>query len=269
MKQQKKYAGQFAVITGASTGIGYELAKQFAMNGFDILITSKEPSHIEQARKDLSEFGGQVESFAADLASCKGIDDFYAKIKSMDRAVDAIAINAGVGVYGEFKDTDLDDEHNLINLNVMCPVHLSKLVVQDMLDQGRGKILFTASVAATMPGPLMAVYNASKAFILSFSYALREELKDTGITVTALMPGATETRFFERAHMEHSKIGQMNKQPASEVAEEGFRALMKEKSHVVAGTSNKIQTVIGEILPETYKAKKEHDQAKPDPSARQ
>jgi short-subunit dehydrogenase len=268
MEKNKKYAGQFAVITGASSGIGYELAKQFAQNGFDILITSKDPAHIEKAKKNLHDFGVSISTFAADLATCEGIDRLYAEIKSKNRPIDAIAINAGIGVYGEFKDTNLDEEHNLINLNIMCPVHLSKLVIKDMLAQGEGKILFTASVAGTMPGPLMAVYNASKAFLLSFSYALREELKDTGVSVTALLPGATETNFFKRADMEHSKIGQMKKQPASEVAEAGFKALMSEDSHVVSGIGNKIQTAIGEILPETYKARKEHEQAKPDSGAR-
>lgn len=259
--------GKFAVITGASSGIGYELAKQFAKNGFDILITSKNPDHIQKAKKNLHDFGVEIETFAADLATHEGIDDLYTKIKSMNRPLDAIAINAGVGVYGEFKDTDLEDEHNLINLNVMCPVHLSKLVLQDMVAQGEGKILFTASIAGTSPGPLMSVYHASKAFLLSFSYALREELKDTGVTVTALLPGATETRFFERADMEHSKIGQAKKQPASEVAEAGFKALMDNKDHVVTGLSNKIETVIGEIMPETLKAKRAYAETKPDPKA--
>lgn len=261
---EKKYAGQFAVITGASTGIGYELAKQFAEHGFDILITSKDPMHIEDARRTLQEFDVQVETFAADLATYEGIEALYHKIKSTGRPLDAIAINAGVGNYGEFKDTDLDDDYTVIDLNIACPVHLSKRVIRDMVARGRGKILFTASIAGTMPGPLMSVYNASKAFLLSFSYALREELKDKGVSVTALLPGATDTKFFKRAHMEHTKIGKMKKQPPSEVAEAGFKALMDNEADVISGIGNKIQTAIGEILPETFKARKEHQQAKPD-----
>lgn len=264
MKDSEKHEGQFAVITGASSGIGYELAKQFAKNGFDILITSLNPDHIEKAKDGLKDFGVGVETFAADLSTHEGIEALYAHIKSFNRPIDAVAINAGIGVYGEFKDTSLEDEHTLINLNIMCPVHLSKRIVRDMLAQGKGRILFTASVASTVPGPLMAVYNASKAFVFSFSEALREELSDSGIVVTALLPGATETNFFRRADMEHSKIGQMKKQPASEVAEAGYNALMADKDHVVAGMGNKIQTMMGKIMPETYKAKKEHDEAKPE-----
>lgn len=259
--------GKLALITGASTGIGYELARQFAQNGFDILITSQDPERLAEAKKLLEVYETGVESVAADLTKPAGVETLFEKFKSLNRPLDAAALNAGIGVYGAFKDTELDEEINLIELNVVSVVRLAKRVVREMVSQGEGRILFTASVAATMPGPLMAIYHASKAFVLSFAEGLREELKETGVTVTALMPGATETEFFRRAEMEHTKVGTMKKQTAAEVAEVGFKALMKDKDHVVSGFSNKIQTAIGEILPEVVKAKQMHAQTKPDPKA--
>lgn len=265
MAAQAMPHSSFAVITGASSGIGYELARQFAMNGFEILITSKEPQRIMEAEQKLKDEGFRVESFAADLTQPGGVEALYDKIQSSGKPLDAIAINAGVGVYGEFKDTPWQEELNLLNLNVVSAVHLAKLAVRNMAARGEGRILFTSSIAGTMPGPLTAVYNASKAFLFSFSEALREELADTNVNVTALLPGATDTSFFERAGMEESKLNQMNKQSPREVAEVGFKALMADKDHVVSGLSNKAQVALGEILPESVKAKRHHNMAKPDP----
>jgi uncharacterized protein len=183
----------FAVITGASSGIGYELAAQFAQHGFDILIVSAGEG-ISDAAERLKGFGGQVESVQADLADYNGVEALYQRIQASGRAVDAIALNAGVGVSGDFaRDTDLRDELNLIELNVVSPVHLAKQILRDMVQRGQGRVLFTSSVAATMPAPFQAVYGASKAFLKSFAEALRNELKDTGVTITTLIPGATET----------------------------------------------------------------------------
>src|SRR5919199_5639036 len=200
-----------AVVTGASNGIGYELAKQFAQNGFDLLVTATGPS-INEAAQAFEGLGAKVETVQADLATYDGVETLYNQIQATGQAVEAIAINAGVGVGGDFaRETDLRDELNLINLNVVSTVHLAKRVVKDMVAQGRGRILFTSSIAALMPGSFEAVYAASKAFVHSFAEALRNELKDTGVTVTSLQPGPTETNFFHRAGMDDTRAGASKK----------------------------------------------------------
>lgn len=244
-----------AVVTGASNGIGYELAKQFAKNGYDLLITAT-GSNIEEVAKEIAQTSkAEIETVQADLATYEGVETLYNKIKSLNRPVDAIAINAGVGVGGDFaRETDLQDELNLINLNVVSSVHLAKRVVKDMLERGKGKILFTSSIAAIMPGPFEAVYAASKAFIQSFSLSLRNELKDTGITVTALQPGPTDTNFFHRADMDDTKAGAGPKDDPAEVAKQGFEALMAGKESVVAGSiMTKIQSAVAKVLPDGAK----------------
>jgi short-subunit dehydrogenase len=170
--------------------------------------------------------------------------------------VDAVAINAGVGVAGRFVETDLREELNMVALNVTSTVHLAKYVVKDMVTRGSGRILFTSSIAGTMPTPYEAVYGATKAFVRSFSQSLREELKETGVSVTALMPGATETEFFHRAGADDTKLGVSEKDDPAEVAKEGFEALMAGKDHVVAGSfKNKLQAAAGYALPDPLVAK--------------
>ncbi|MGL5924917.1 SDR family NAD(P)-dependent oxidoreductase [Chroococcidiopsis sp.] len=244
-----------AVVTGASSGIGYELAKQFAQNGFDLLITATN-SNLNEVAQTLEGMGAKVETVQADLATYDGVEALYQKIQDSNRAVDAIAINAGVGVGGDFaRETDLQDELNLINLNVVSSVHLAKRVVKDMVNRGKGRILFTSSIAALMPGSFEAVYAASKAFIQSFSEGLRNELKDTGVTVTALMPGPTETNFFHRAGMDDTNVGANEKDDPAEVAKQGFEALMKGKDSIIAGSlATKIQGAVSKVLPDTVNA---------------
>ncbi len=256
---------KFAVVTGASSGIGFELARQFATHDFDLLIASETPK-IEEAAGVLKQTGASVESVQADLATYDGVEKLYNAIESKGRHLDAIAINAGVGVSGDFAhDTDLEDELNLINLNVVSTVHLAKRVLPNMLADGGGKILITSSIAGTMPGPFQAVYNASKAFVKSFGEAIRNELKDSGVSVTVLMPGATETEFFRRAHMENTALGaNPNKDDPAEVAREGFEALMAGKDHVVAASfKNKVESVAGHVLPDTVMAEQHRKQSKP------
>jgi len=253
-------------LTGASSGIGYELARQFAEHGYDLLITSQH-EHIEDAERAIgSEFPVIIDSVQADLAAADGVEQFYRKIEDCGRPVEAIAINAGVGVSGDFvNETDLDDELNLIRLNVIAPVHLAKLVIKDMVQQSKGKVLFTSSIAGTMPAPFLAVYGASKAFLTSFGQAIRNELKDTGVTVTVLMPGATETEFFHRAGMEDTKLGASeNKDDPADVAKDGFEALMAGKDHVVAGSfKNKLQAAAGHVLPDPIMAGMHRKQSEP------
>ncbi len=253
-----------AAVTGASSGIGYELAKQFAQNGFDLVIAA-EDSGINSVVPELQKLGAQVESVQVDLAKYEGVEKFYEAISSGGRPLDAVAINAGVGVGGDFaRQTDLKAELNLIDLNVTSSVHLAKRVLKDMVARGQGRVLFTSSIAATMPGPFEAIYAASKAFLYSFSQALRNELKDTKITVTALMPGPTDTNFFHRADMDDTKVGAGKKDDTAQVAREGFEALMAGKDHVVAGSiKNKMETVAGHVIPDTTKAEIHRSMSEP------
>jgi uncharacterized protein len=243
-----------AVVTGASSGIGLELARQFAENDFDLLIAA-EDSGIQAAAESLRSHGTTVEPVQVDLATAEGVDQLYQQIKARDRPIDAIAINAGVGVGGPFVDTDFEAELRLINLNVTGVVQLSKYVLRDMVVRGQGRVLYTSSIAADMPAPFMAVYGASKAFELSFAEALRNELKDTGVTITALQPGPTDTNFFERAGLEDTRVGTQKKDDPAEVARQGFEALMKGKDHIVAGSlKNKLQDAAAQVMPEPAKA---------------
>jgi short-subunit dehydrogenase len=257
--------GKFAVVTGASSGIGYELAKVFARNGFDLLIAAENDAIIDIA-EEMKTLGGKVESLQVDLANYDGVELLYEKILEQGRNLDAIAINAGVGVGGDFtRQTKLEDELNLIQLNVVSTVQLAKRVVKDMVEVGEGRVLFTSSVVSQMPGPFEAIYAASKAFVQSFAEALRSELEDTGVTVTSLMPGATETNFFHRAGMDNTKVGHTKKDSAAQVAQQGYDALMAGKDHVVGGSfKNKVQVTIAKILPEKIKAGIHRDMARPE-----
>ncbi len=259
-----------AVVTGASSGIGYELARQFAEHDYDLLICS-EQSSIKDAARALAEGGALVESIQADLATYDGVEQLYAKIQEDGRPVSAISINAGVGVSGEFSTgTELEDELRLIQLNVVSAVHLAKRVLKDMVREGSGRMLFTSSIAGTMPTPFYAVYGASKAFLTSFAQAVRRELKDQPVTITVLMPGATETEFFERAGMEDTKLGVSEKDDPAQVAREGFEALMAGKDHVVAGSfKNKLQAAAGHVLPDPLVAGMHAKQAEPGSATRQ
>jgi short-subunit dehydrogenase len=252
-------------VTGASSGIGLELARQFAEHDFDLLIAA-EDDRIEQAATDLRASGGQVAVAQVDLATNDGVDQLYQRIRGLGRPVDAIALNAGVGVNGPFIDTDLEAHLRLIALNITGVVRLSHYVLRDMVSRGEGRVLYTASIAADMPGAYSATYNASKAFDLLFAEALREEFKDTGVTVTALQPGPTDTRFFERsgAEAQQTKVAMGKKDDPADVAKDGFEALMAGKDHVVAGSlKNKLQDAMAQVLPETTKAHMHTKQSKP------
>src|SRR3954454_17283392 len=190
-----------ALVTGASSGIGFELARQFAEHGFDVVIAA-EDGELDDAARELRSTGATITPVTVDLSRPDGVERLYVATRAVGRPVDAVALNAGIGEGGAFAtDTDLDQELRIVDLNVRSTVHLSKLVLADMVARGEGRLLFTSSIAATMPGAFQAVYNASKSFVQSFALALRNELKDTGITVTSLMPGPTDTEFFERADM--------------------------------------------------------------------
>jgi uncharacterized protein len=253
----------FAVVTGASSGIGYELAAQFVQHDFDVLVVAEDEA-IYNAAAQLSSAGGTAEPLEADLATYDGVEKLYERIRSCGRNLDAVAINAGVGLAGPFLESELPGQLNLLALNVVSPVHLTHRILKDMVARRSGRILITSSIAGTMPGPFEATYNASKAFLKSFSEAIRSEVKDFGVTVTALMPGATETNFFERAGAMDTKIGQSEKDDPADVAREGFEALMQGKDHIVAGSfKNKVQATMAHVLPDTTVAEMHRKENEP------
>lgn len=257
--------GKFAIVTGASSGIGLALARVFAKNGFDLLITAENPE-LEQAANQLRGMAADVQAVRADLTKYQEVEKLWNAVRASGRVPDAVAINAGVGVGGKFVDTDLEQELNLIQLNVTSTVHLAKLAVRDMLPRGSGRILFTSSIAGTMPTPLEAVYGASKAFVLSFAKSLRYELEDEGITVTALQPGPTDTEFFHRAGMDDTKLGSEGKYDSEpdEVAQQAYDALMAGEDHVYAASMKvKAEGELGKFIPESIKAKMHRKQAEP------
>jgi short-subunit dehydrogenase len=260
----------FAVVTGASSGIGLELARVFAQNGYDVLVTA-DSDKLQDAVTACEAIGANVLPVQADLAQYDGVEKLADAIQSAGRPVDAIAINAGVGVGGDFVgETELDTELNIINLNVTSTVHLAKRVLPQMVERRAGRVLFTALIAGTMPTPLEAVYGASKAFVLSFAHSLRYELKDTGVTVTAVLPGPTDTNFFHRAGMDDTEVGTKGKLENSpaEVARQAFDALLAGDEDVFAGNAKlKAEGTLGKFIPESVKASQhlkmaEHGSAK-------
>jgi uncharacterized protein len=255
-------ARQLAVVTGASSGIGLELARLFAADGFDLVIAA-EDDELQNAADALRIGGGRtVEAVQVDLATPEGVEELVARV---DRPPQALALNAGIGAGGAFVgDTALADELKLIDLNVRSTVHLAKLLLPRMVERREGRVLVTSSVASTMPGPFQAVYNASKSFVQSFALALRNELKDTGVTVTSLMPGPTETEFFARADMLDTKVGTGDKDDAADVARDGYEAMMAGKERVVSHSlSTKAQGRGSRFLPDSAKAEMHRRQAEP------
>jgi short-subunit dehydrogenase len=225
-----------ALVTGASSGIGRELAKQFAERGFDLIVAA-EDVELDDAVEELRAMGSAVAPVSVDLTKRDDVERLVAAVRGSGRPLDAAALNAGVGVGGPFADNDLDAELNLIELNCVSTVHLAKRVVQDMVVRGEGRILFTSSIASQAPEPFQAVYGASKAFVQSLAMALREELKDTGVTVTALLPGPTESEFFDRAGLTDTKLGASDKKDdPAQVARQGVDGLLKGEASVFGGS---------------------------------
>jgi short-subunit dehydrogenase len=249
-----------AVVTGASSGIGFELAKCCVQNGYDVIVVADEPE-IETAAMRLRESGAVVESLQADLATRDGVDRLYDAIAG--RTVSALLANAGRGLGRAFLDQDYDDIQRVIDTNVTGTLYLIRRVGRDMRDRGAGKILITGSIAGFMPGTYQAVYNGTKALLDSFSFALRAELKGSGVTVTCLMPGATETEFFERADLMDTKVGVSKKMPADEVAKMGFEAMEKGDGEVIAGWSNKLRAAIASVMPASAMAEQHRKMAEP------
>lgn len=251
-----------ALVTGASSGIGFQLAKICAQNGFDLLIAADQPE-IAEAASVFRGSGATVEAVQADLATTEGVDKLYNALQQLGRPVDALLANAGRGLGHGFLDQDFAEARDVIDTNITGTIYLIQKVGRDMRQRGSGKILITGSIAGYIPGTFQAVYNGTKAFLNSFSFALRNELKDTGVTVTCLMPGPTDTEFFERADMMDTSVGQGAKDDPADVAQTGFDAMMSGDGDVVAGWKNKVETSVASVTPSAVLAERHRKMAEP------
>ena len=250
-----------AVVTGASSGIGRELALLCARNGYDLVIAADQ-GPLEEAAQSMREHGARVETLLVDLATTLGVDALEAAIGG--RPVEALLANAGHGLGHAFLDQDFEAVRHVVNTNVVGTLDLVHRIGRDMRARNHGKILLTGSIAGLMPGSFQAVYNGSKAFVDSFSYALRNELKDTGVSVTVLMPGATDTHFFERAGLMDTKVGTDDKKDApADVAKAGFDAMQNGDAAIVAGWKNKLQAWLTNIVPDEVLAEQHRKTAAP------
>jgi short-subunit dehydrogenase len=254
-----------AVVTGASSGIGLELARLCAGHGYNLVIAADEPE-IEEAAQDLRQSGVNVDTVLADLATAEGVAMVVETIG--DRDVDALLANAGHGLGHAFLDQDFDEIRHVIDTNITGTLDLVHQVVGRMRARGRCRVLMTGSIAGVIPGSFQAVYNGSMAFIDSFAQALRNELKDTDITVTCLMPGPTETQSFERAGLTDTKVGQSEKDDPADVAKAGFRAMQRGESQVIAGLKNKLQVAAAHVTPAEMLAQRHRLQTEPGSATR-
>jgi short-subunit dehydrogenase len=248
-----------AIVTGASTGIGYHLADIAAQNGYDLIVCADEPS--DEAAAAFRKHGVEAEAVQADLATLAGVDKLCAAIRG--RPIDVLMANAGRGLGRAFLDQDFGEVRRVIDTNVTGTLYLIQKVGRDMRARNAGKILITGSIAGFMPGSFQAVYNGTKAFIDSFAFALRNELKDTHVSITLLMPGPTETPFFERADMMDTKVGTQKKDDARDVAQTGFDAMLRGDADVVYGLKNKLQTSMATVTPNTVLAEMHRFMAEP------
>ncbi|TPL45570.1 SDR family NAD(P)-dependent oxidoreductase [Mesorhizobium sp. B2-4-4] len=251
---------KLAVVTGASSGIGKELAKLCAKDGYNLVVAADEPA-IQQAAEALGSHNIAVEAVEADLATVEGVDRLISRIGERD--IDLLFLNAGRGLGNGFVDQDWGKIRRIIDTNITGTVYLAHQLGAKMARRGRGRILFTGSIAGFMPGTFQAVYNGTKAFIDSFAIALRHELQDTGVTVTVLMPGATQTRFFERAEMMDTKVGTDEKDNPADVAKAGYEAMMTGEEQVVSGWKNKLQVAAAHVTPAGTLAEQHREMAAP------
>ena len=244
-----------ALVTGASSGIGLEIARDLAGRGYDLVVCSDEQDQLADATVSLRRDGLAVHAVTADLATPDGVEQLVAATRGLGRPLDALVLNAGIANGGPFLETSMYGDRRVIDLNITAVVHLAKELLPAMVERGAGRVLMTASVASLMPGPYYATYAASKAFVLSFAEAVRSELADTGVTVTALLPGPTDTEFFERAEMEETRAGQGPKDDPAKVAAEAVEGMLDgDEKVVVASLKARSQAALGAVLPDKVKA---------------
>lgn len=260
MNMETRTPKPLAILTGASTGIGLELAILAAQNGYDLVVSADE-AEIFKAAERLSTFGACVDAVEADLATIEGNDSVLAAVK--DRPIELLFANVGRGLGHAFLDQQFEDIRHVIDTNVTGTLYLVHKVARRMREAGNGRILITGSIAGFIPGTFQAVYNGTKAMLDSFAIALRAELKNSGVSVTSLLPGPTETEFFRRANLLDTKVGVSEKQPAEEVAKIGYAALMRGDAQVVAGWKNKVQSALASVSPAPFLAEQHRLQAEP------
>jgi short-subunit dehydrogenase len=251
-----------AIVTGASSGIGLELAKIAASKGYDLIIAADE-TKIEDMAAHIHDLGVSGQAVQTDLSTIEGVDCLIECIAADGRSVDLLMANAGRGLGKGFLDQDFAEARRVIDTNIVGTTYLVQQIGQQMRTRGSGRILLTGSIAGFMPGTFQAVYNGTKAFINSFSFALREELKGTGVTVTCLMPGATDTEFFARADMLDTSVGQADKDDPADVAKAGFEAMMNGEGDVVSGLKNKVMSAVANVTPAETLAKQHRKMAEP------
>mgnify|MGYP003940815797 CR=1 FL=1 len=254
-------ADQFAIITGASTGIGFELASIAAEQGYDLLVAADE-ALISSAAADFRRHGVEVRSVEADLATIDGVDTLLAAIGG--RKVDVLCANAGRGLGHAFLEQEVHDWRRVVDTNITGTLYLLQKILAEMVAGDDGKVLVTGSIAGYMPGTFNAVYNGTKAFIDNFTDALRNELKDVeGVSLTTLMPGPTETEFFDRAELLDTKVGAQEKDDPAKVARDGWDAMMKGEDHIVSGWKNKVQKTLANVTPASTLAEMHRSMAEP------
>jgi short-subunit dehydrogenase len=247
-------AKKYALITGATSGIGHELAKVFAENGHNLIIVARDHEELESKRRELTaQYGTDVIPIARDLFLPEAAFELYDEVLNHGVIVDILVNDAGQGQYGKFLENDLSRQLDIIQLNISSLTALTYLFLKDMVERNEGRVLQLASIASELPGPLQAVYHATKAYVLSFTEALINELKGTNVTMTALQPGVTDTDFFRKADMLNSKAVQDKSKMAdpADVARDGYKALMKGDDKYVSGFKNKVQLAMSNVMPET------------------
>ena len=250
---------RLAVVTGASSGIGLELARLAAKDGYDLIVAADTP--FVEAGPALREFGVDVEELEVDLATKQGVSQLLDRIG--ERRVDVLVANAGHGLGHGFLEQSPDEWQHIIDTNVTGTLLLIQPVVTKMVERGEGRVLITGSIAGHLAGAFQAVYNGSKAFIDSFAAALNEEIKDSGVTITCLKPGATETAFFHRAELDDTKAGQAKKDDPADVAKTGWQAMKKGEPAVIYGIKNKLQVAAADVMTDAATAKIHRSQMEP------
>jgi len=259
------HAQKYALITGGTNGIGYELAKLFAQDNYNLVIVARNPQELESTAAEFKQqYGIEVVTITKDLSEKQGPFEVYDEVKAQGIQVDALVNNAGQGQYGEFVDTDINRELEIVDLNIGAYLVLTKVFLKEMVARKAGKILMVSSIGGELPGPLQAVYHATKAFISTFTEAIQEETKETGVTITKLLPGPTDTDFFHKADMEEAKmVKEGSKDDPAKVAKDGYEALMAGELEVISGFKSKAMVAASKLMPDSMVAANMHKQAKP------
>ena len=264
---------QTVLLTGGTSGIGRELANCFAQDQHNLILVARDQAELDQAAREIQQqHGVRVSTIAKDLFRREAPFEVYDQLKANGTRVDILVCDAGQGQYGTFETTDIDRELDIIQLNIGAYVTFTKLYLQEMNARNAGKILLVGSIAGELPGPLQAVYHATKAFVNSFAESIQEENKDSQVTITNLLPGLTDTDFFEKADMTRAKnVAEGSKADPADVAQDGYQALMAGERRVISGLGNKVQVTVSNVVPDALVAKKVHQESAPvdgDESAR-